>query len=110
MKRILMYVIIIAAILAIPAVVLFYDSSPKILCIQAEGAQPRKTGLTLDSLTKKLKQQGRTVRRVNSTELRTEDYRFILQRNEDDDLIVVKVTGPGQIDLDPCIFFSVLQR
>jgi hypothetical protein len=110
MKSILMYVIIIAAILAIPAVVLFYDSSPKILCIQAEGAQSRKTGLTLDSLTKKLKQQGRTVRRVNSTELRTEDYRFIMQRNDDGDLIVVRIFGPDQSRLDPCIFFSVLQR
>lgn len=110
MKRILGYVIIVAGILSIPAIVLFYDSSPKILCIQANGEQPRETGLTLDSLTKKLKQQGRTVRRVNSTELRTEDYRFIVQRNEDNDLIVLKVTGSGQTDLDPCIFFSVLQR
>jgi hypothetical protein len=110
MKKILIYIIFIAAILAIPAVVLFYDASPKILCIQAAGAQPRETGVTLDGLTKRLKKQGQTVRRVNSTELRTESYRFFMQRNDDGDLIVVRIVGPNQSRLDPCIFFSVLQR
>jgi hypothetical protein len=110
MKRIFIYVIIIAAILAIPAVVVFYDASPKLLCMQTESSPPRETGLTLDGLTKRLKKQGGAVRRVNSTELRTEDYRFIMQRNDDGDLIVVRIFGPDQSRLDPCIFFSVLQR
>jgi hypothetical protein len=110
MKRIFIYIIAIAAILAIPAVVLFYDASPKLLCMQTENSPPRETGVTLDALTKRLKKQGQTVRRVNSTELRTETYRFFMQRNEDGDLIVVRIVGPNQSRLDPCIFFSVLQR
>ena len=110
MKRILIVIIIIVAILAVPALVLFYDSSPKILCISANGQPPRETGLTLERLTQKLESQGRTVRRVNPTELRTGEYRFIMQRNEDNDLIVLKVTGPNQTALDPCLFFNILQR
>lgn len=110
MKRILVFIVIIAAVLAVPAFVLFYDSSPKILCIPANNQPPRETGLTLERLTQKLESQGRTVKRVNPTELRTDDYRFIMQRNENSDLIVLKVTGPNQTALDPCLFFNILQR